>query len=109
MTGSDVLDALKQQGVRIVRVTYPDLHGVLRGKDAAAQQAEEKEGGKADANRAGHDGSSWMGMDRIVPRSSAPNLAAHLAAVRRSTVPSAASSAAQPPRRVAPAPSVDWA
>jgi glutamine synthetase len=33
MTGSDLLEALKEQGVRIVRVTYPDLHGVLRGKD----------------------------------------------------------------------------
>ncbi|MDX6619002.1 MAG: glutamine synthetase [Gaiellales bacterium] len=33
MTGSDVLEALREQGVRIVRVTYPDLHGVLRGKD----------------------------------------------------------------------------
>jgi glutamine synthetase len=27
------LAALKEDGVRIVRVTYPDLHGVLRGKD----------------------------------------------------------------------------
>ena len=27
------LAALKEEGVRIVRVTYPDLHGVLRGKD----------------------------------------------------------------------------
>ena len=27
------LAALESDGVRIVRVTYPDLHGVLRGKD----------------------------------------------------------------------------
>jgi glutamine synthetase len=33
MTESDRLAALERDGVRIVRVTYPDLHGVLRGKD----------------------------------------------------------------------------
>ena len=33
MTESERLAALERDGVRIVRVTYPDLHGVLRGKD----------------------------------------------------------------------------
>ena len=33
MTDSERLAALERDGVRIVRVTYPDLHGVLRGKD----------------------------------------------------------------------------
>ena len=33
MTESERLAALEREGVRIVRVTYPDLHGVLRGKD----------------------------------------------------------------------------
>ncbi|HEY3613211.1 MAG TPA: glutamine synthetase family protein [Gaiellales bacterium] len=33
MTDSERLAALQRDGVRIVRVTYPDLHGVLRGKD----------------------------------------------------------------------------
>ena len=33
MTESERVAALERDGVRIVRVTYPDLHGVLRGKD----------------------------------------------------------------------------
>jgi glutamine synthetase len=33
MTDSERLAALERDGVRIVRVTFPDLHGVLRGKD----------------------------------------------------------------------------
>ena len=33
MTDSERLAALERDGVRIVRVTYPDLHGTLRGKD----------------------------------------------------------------------------
>ena len=33
MTESERLAALEREGVRIVRVSYPDLHGVLRGKD----------------------------------------------------------------------------
>ena len=33
MTEAERLAALERDGVRIVRVTYPDLHGVLRGKD----------------------------------------------------------------------------
>jgi glutamine synthetase len=33
MTESERLAALERDGVRIVRVTFPDLHGVLRGKD----------------------------------------------------------------------------
>src|SRR5664279_726589 len=33
MTDSERLAALERDGVRIVRVTYADLHGVLRGKD----------------------------------------------------------------------------
>ena len=33
MTESERLAALEREGVRIVRVTYADLHGVLRGKD----------------------------------------------------------------------------
>jgi glutamine synthetase len=33
MTEAERLSALEGEGVRIVRVTYPDLHGVLRGKD----------------------------------------------------------------------------
>ena len=27
------LSALEQRGVRTVRMTYPDLHGISRGKD----------------------------------------------------------------------------
>ena len=33
MKDTERLAALERDGVRIVRVTYPDLHGVLRGKD----------------------------------------------------------------------------
>src|ERR1700716_210996 len=33
MTDSERVAALQREGVGIVRVTYPDLHGVLRGKD----------------------------------------------------------------------------
>src|SRR3954465_16041617 len=33
MTETERLAALERDGVRIVRVTYPDLHGTLRGKD----------------------------------------------------------------------------